>query len=432
MLVGCGIRWRVIKRIVIVRDDRSAHSKTFLTMLDLIHGFMMKKKNESDKIHGTSKPAVIFVATTPFAVNAFLANHIAVLARYYKIILCTNLNAYQLSPLLLTQVEVYQINFSRKISPYQDLKSMLQLLIVIRKIKPMVIHSITPKAGLLAMITGLLMCVPNRWHTYTGQIWVTKRGLSRRLLMTFDKLIILMASRVFVDSASQRRLLCDERIARNDQIGMLGFGSIAGVDLNRFQPNNVGRDRLRKKLGTPVNAYVFLFVGRLTRDKGVFDLIYAFQMASTSAPNIELWVVGPDEDGLLKILKESARGCAAQIHWLGATETPEYFMASADALLLPSYREGFGSVIIEGAACGIPAIAYRIDGVIDAVEHEFSGILVDDRDPKAFADAMKSLALNRELSKTLGKQAKERASRDFSGDMVTKIWLEFYQSHLGI
>jgi len=393
---------------------------------------IMKRRSDSGKIECSGMPVVMFVTTTPFAANAFLANHIVALAKHYKIILCTNLNAYELSPLLLTQADVFQIHFSRKVSLYQDLKSILQLFMVICQNKPTVIHSITPKAGLLAMFTGLVMRVPNRWHTFTGQVWATQKGLSRRLLMKLDKLIVLMASRVFVDSASQGRLLCDLGIVRDDQIGMLGFGSIAGVDLSRFHPDSITRDRLRKKMGTPVNAYVFLFVGRLTRDKGLFDLVDAFRMISISVPNIELWVVGPDEDGLLKILKESARGCAAQIRWLGSTATPEYFMVSADVLLLPSHREGFGSVIIEGAACGIPTIAYRIDGVIDAVENESSGILVDVHKSEAFADAMKSLALNRELSVILGNRAKERARLYFSSDVVTKAWLEFYQSHLGI
>jgi glycosyltransferase involved in cell wall biosynthesis len=395
-------------------------------------GLVMKKKSDSGKIEGSGMPVVMFVATTPFAVNAFLANHIVALAKHYKIILCTNLNAYELSPLLLTQAEVFQINFSRKVSLYQDLKSILQLFMVVCQNKPTVIHSITPKAGLLAMFTGLVMRVPHRWHTFTGQVWATRKGLSRRLLMKLDKLIVLMASRVFVDSTSQGRLLCDEGIVRDDQIGMLGFGSIAGVDLSRFQPDNITRDRLRKKIGTPVNAYVFLFVGRLTRDKGIFDLIDAFRIISISESNIELWVVGPDEDELLKILKDSAQGCTAPIRWLGSTETPEYFMASADALLLPSHREGFGSVIIEAAACGIPTIAYRIDGVIDAVKHESTGILVDAHEVEAFAEAMKSLKLNSSLSVSLGNRAKERARLDFSSDVVTRAWLKFYQSHLGI
>jgi glycosyltransferase involved in cell wall biosynthesis len=211
---------------------------------------------------------------------------------------------------------------------------------------------------------------------------------------------------------------------------MLGSGSIAGVDLKRFCPDAVNRERLRKQIGAGANACVFLFVGRLAKDKGVFDLLLAFRELATVTRDIELWIVGPDEEGLLQALQESALGCDAPIRWLGATPTPEHFMAAADVFLLPSYREGFGSALIEGAACGIPAIAYRIDGVIDAVADGSSGLLVEVGQPTAFASAMKQLALDRELRLRLGHQARERAVHDFSSERVTNAWLEFYRSQM--
>jgi glycosyltransferase involved in cell wall biosynthesis len=211
---------------------------------------------------------------------------------------------------------------------------------------------------------------------------------------------------------------------------MLGAGSIAGVDIKRFCANILNRERLRKEMGTDANACVFLFVGRLTKDKGVFDLTRTFLELSMTIRDVELWVVGPDEEGLLHSLQESVKGCGAPIRWLGPTPTPEQFMMAADVLLLPSYREGFGSVVIEGAACGIPAIAYRIDGVIDAVADGNSGILVEPGQTPAFLFAMRRLALDRELRSRLGHQAMVRAVRDFGSESVTNAWFEFYCSQL--
>lgn len=375
-------------------------------------------------------PVVMFVVTTPFAVNAFLANHIAVLSGHYRIVLCTNLDAYEMLPWLLNLVEVRQIPFARKISFGSDLKSLLQLMAAIRQIRPSVIHSITPKAGLLAMIAGFLARVPHRWHTFTGQVWATHKGLARRLLKGIDRLIALTASRVFADSGSQCRFLLSEGVVRDGQIGVTGPGSITGVSLERFHPDAAQSKRLREQMGTEAHACVFLFVGRLTKDKGVFDLVHAFKELASAERDMELWVVGPDEQGLLKGLQELSDGCEAPIRWLGATLTPEHFMAAADVLLLPSYREGFGSVIIEAAACGIPAIAYRVDGVIDAVVEGESGLLVEVGQATAFASAMKVMAKNRELRLRLGHQAQERAVREFSSDKVTGAWLEFYRSQL--
>jgi glycosyltransferase involved in cell wall biosynthesis len=388
-------------------------------------------RTESDKVKKSGElPTIMFVVTTPFAVNAFLANHITALSEDYRIILCTNLEAYKLLPSLKNRVEVSHIPFARKISLGTDLKSLLKLTALVRQVRPAVIHSITPKAGLLAMLAGLIAGAPNRWHTFTGQVWSTRQGFPRNALKVLDRLIVLIASKVFADSASQCRLLHDEGVVRDGQIGMLGSGSIAGVDLKRFCPDAVNRERLRKQIGAGANACVFLFVGRLAKDKGVFDLLLAFRELATVTRDIELWIVGPDEEGLLQALQESALGCDAPIRWLGATPTPEHFMAAADVFLLPSYREGFGSALIEGAACGIPAIAYRIDGVIDAVADGSSGLLVEVGQPTAFASAMKQLALDRELRLRLGHQARERAVHDFSSERVTNAWLEFYRSQM--
>lgn len=373
---------------------------------------------------------VVFVATTPFAVNAFLANHITALSKHYRVILCTNLDLYELSPALFQHADVYNIPFARKISIGIDLKTLFQLAAVIRKVDPAVIHSITPKAGLLAMLAGVFAGVPNRWHTFTGQLWANRKGLARRLLWVLDRFIALLASRVFADSASQCRLLSDEGVVRPGEICVLGFGSIAGVDLKRFHPDIACRKQLRLQIGTNDDTCVFLFVGRLTKDKGVFDMIQAFRRLALTSQSTELWVVGPDEDNLLSSLREASADCRAPIRWFGATPTPEHFMVAADVLLLPSYREGFGSVIIECAACGVPSIAYRIDGVIDAVEEGESGLLVEVGERMAFASAMQRLLFDKALRLRLGRQAQERVIRDFGCEMITKAWLDFYRSQL--
>jgi glycosyltransferase involved in cell wall biosynthesis len=376
------------------------------------------------------KHKVCFVLTTPFAVNAFLRTHLLALSETYEVTLCVNTSAYPLVEDVTLAVHVCHIDIARKITPWQDLCALFQLIRCFRGIRPTVVHSMTPKAGLLAMSAAWLVGVPWRFHTFTGQVWANKTGLARSLLQGIDRLIAVCASQVFADSASQCRLLRDEGVVRDGQISMLGSGSIAGVDIKRFCSDATIRERFRQQIGTDANTCVFLFVGRVTIDKGVFDLIQAFRELASAMCNIELWVVGPDEEGLLKALQKSAEGYGAPFRWLGATLTPEHFMAAADVLVLPSYREGFGSVLIEGAACGIPSVAYCIDGVIDAVVDESTGLLVELGKISAFASSMKQLALDGELRSRLGTQARERAIRDFSSDKVTSAWLEFYSSQL--
>ena len=375
--------------------------------------------------------SILFVATTPFAVNAFLASHLVTLSEDYRVFLCVNLEAYELMPLVFQLVEVKHIPFVRKTAPCSDLKHVLQLLILILKVKPVAIHSITPKAGLLAMMAGFVAGVPNRWHTFTGQVWATRKGLARYLLRIVDRLVVRLASQVFADSASQCRMLCAEGIVRDGHITTLGVGSIAGVDLARFRPDSNIRELVRREIGTKATACVFLFVGRLARDKGIFDLVEAFQRMACVEPVAELWVVGPDEEALLSALRERATACAAPIRWLGATSVPERYMAAADVLVLPSYREGFGSVIIEGAACGIPAVAYRIDGVADAVVDGKSGLLVELGQLSALVETLQTLARDSEMRLSLGKFAQERVEQEFSSRLITEAWRDYYRRQLG-
>jgi len=371
------------------------------------------------------------VATTPFAVNPFLTPHMVDLSKKYTVVLCVNMNAYELLPWITKTVKVVHIPFVRKMAPLTDFRNLIQLIWLVWRVKPSVIHSITPKAGLLSMMAGFINRIPNRWHTFTGQVWVTKRGLGRVLLKAFDKIIVMLSSMVFADSHSQCRYLVKEGLVRSNDISVLGEGSIAGVDLKRFQVNLHIRKKIREYLGVRGDACVFLFLGRLSLDKGVYDLVQAFLHLAESVGPIELWMVGPDEDGLLTDLQKKSSGCGFQIRWLGKTLEPEKYMASADVLVLPSYREGFGSVIIEAAACGNPAIAYRIDGVIDAIVDGVTGVLVEVGSVHALSNAMETLSRDVKLRTRLGRQARERAEKHFCSQTITAAWMKHYGEYLG-
>jgi glycosyltransferase involved in cell wall biosynthesis len=205
---------------------------------------------------------------------------------------------------------------------------------------------------------------------------------------------------------------------------------VAGVDLARFHPDASARAALRGELGISNEKLVFLFVGRLVRDKGVFDLIDAFALVSAEQPQWELWMVGPDEDNIQSDLEVRGARSGARIRWFDSTPSPERFMAAADTFVLPSYREGFGSVIIEAAACGIPCIAYRIDGVIDAIVENSTGLFVNKGDIQSLSNSMKRIGSEHDLRFALGEAARVRAAKDFSSSAVSDAWQKFYSSVL--
>lgn len=371
--------------------------------------------------------SICFVATTPFVVNAFLLTHLKALADFCSVTLCVNCSVYPLSDQIDPRIRVVDVKIMREVSPFMDLRAFLFLLSLFRREKFSAVHSITPKAGLLAMLAARFAGIRFRHHTFTGQVWANRSGIVRHMLKTFDRLIAQLASKVFTDSPSQCRFLEKERVVESGGISVLGPGSISGVDVDRFRPDTESRHPVRAEFGVAEDCCVFLFVGRLTKDKGIHDLVQAFAKVAAANPRVELWLVGPDEEGLMEQLGRRKQDDSGLVRWLGPTLQPERYMASADVLVLPSYREGFGSVIIEAAACAIPTVAYRIDGVIDAVVESRTGVLVEVGDIEALAAAMLDVSQDWDGRQRLGREARDRVSKEFSSAIVTAEWVALYK-----
>jgi len=338
-----------------------------------------------------------------------------------------NVGLYQVSPKLIDEaISIIDIPLQRKIAPISDLRALAALYKIFHSKQFDAIHSLTPKAGLLAMVAAFLSGTPNRFHTFTGQIWVHYRGMSRIIFKKIDWIIVKIATKVFSDSPSQMEFLIKQGICSADEISVLGPGSISGVDLLRFKANPGKRSSFRKKLGADNSTCVFLFLGRLCKDKGLFDLLYAYSMLHLKEKNIALWIVGPDEEqieskvGKLEVLTNNG------VMWLGSTLSPESYMAAADILILPSYREGFGLVIIEAAACCLTTVAYRIDGVSDAIIEDETGLLCTLGDIEELESAMTNLIKNQVYRSELGKRAHSYVANKFSSAIVTSAWIEFY------
>lgn len=372
------------------------------------------------------KSSICFVATTPFAVNAFLSTHLLALVQEYDIILCVNTTAYPLDAAIGRAIKVRHVDIERKISPYLDLLTLFQLMYCFLDVRPSAVHSMTPKAGLLAMLSALLVGVPWRIHSFTGQVWSNKTGAARLLMKTIDHLIALCANKVFADSESQCRFLEENNVVKRGSVHVLGNGSVAGVNVSRFNPNPSARIEFRREIGISNEDLVFIFVGRLVRDKGVYDLVDAISLVNSYHPQWQLWMVGPDEDGIRAELEKRSLELGARVCWFGPTPTPECYLRAADIFVLPSFREGFGSVIIEAAACGVPSIAYRTEGVVDAIIDLQTGLLVEKGNVQALASAMQRLGIDQCLRLQLGEASRFRANHLFSSINVTDSWQIFY------
>lgn len=374
---------------------------------------------------------ICFVVTSPFAVNGFLIGHFSELRKHFHITLCVNLKQYELAPKLKDlNLNIIDIPLERKISLCKDFWALWSLYLIFRSNHFESVHSITPKAGLLSGFAALVAGIPHRIHTFTGQVWVTKTGMYSIFLKYIDYLISRFANIVFADSDSQVKFLIKKSVIESNKISVLGSGSISGVDISRFRPNKVARENYRSQLSANEDSCIFLFVGRICRDKGIHDLLSAFNELCPDNPTALLWIVGPDEEGVTEQLCRNYSDIASRVKWLGPSFTPEHYMAAADVLVLPSYREGFGSVIIEAAASGIPAISYRVDGVVDAVLDGITGQLVNPGDVNELSKKMQTMLVDCKMRLALGLAAKKRVILSYSSDNVTLQWVNFYKNLL--
>lgn len=377
-----------------------------------------------------SRKRICIVSTVPVVLHVFMRAHILKLSKAFDVTLVTSGPVDGVDKLLSKNVSFVRLDIERKISIGKDLCALYLLSRHLKAFQYDCVFSLMPKSGLIGMLSGLIARIPVRLHIFTGQVWATKSGLFRLLLTMLDTLMAMCATHLLADSHSQKSFLEGNRIAPLGKIKVLGNGSISGVDTAKFSENYPVRQALRSALGIEESDVVFLFLGRAARAKGVLDLASAFRKLSEQYSNVYLLIVGPDDDGVDIELNAILKGHDSRYHRKGFSETPEEWMATADIFCLPSYREGFGTAVVEAASVGLPSIASRIYGLTDAVEEEVTGIFHSPGNRDEIFSCMKRLLEDTDFRRRLSLQARQRVEDLFSQDYVTSEMVCFLKSIL--
>lgn len=323
---------------------------------------------------------------------------------------------------------------AREISPFSDIISLVKLIKLFRAEKFDIVHSNTPKAGFLCAIAAKLAGIPIRLHTFTGQTWITMHGIKKLVIRFCDKLIGLLNTHCYADSPSQRDFLVEDKVINQSKISVLGIGSLAGVDTTRFNQANFSEfDKKRTRDLVKINddQLVLLFIGRITKDKGIFELIESFGNLLKNKSDIVLLIVGPFEQGIEQEIRIYAQQHGGdKIIFSGFCSEPENFLAIADILCLPSYREGFGAVVIEAAAMEVPTVGTRIYGLTDAIVDGSTGLLVYPKNVEQLTAALRRLILDSQLRFEMGQNAKTRAINEFSSEKFGALVVSEYEKLL--
>lgn len=400
-----------------------------------------KNRTQAKPSAGTEPAAlegirVARISTVPFFVLSQLKHQIESIGASGAQVVVVTSGGQEFSSLqAITGVTCKMVEIPRSISPWRDCLALWQLFRFFRRSQIDIAHSTTPKAGLLTAVAAFLARVPVRLHTFTGQPWVNMKGVMRRFARWSDSLIARLNTRCYTDSASQRQFLIEQGVIPPERLFVIGAGSLAGVDIERFNPARFSeQERLALKLraGIPQDAPVLLFVGRITADKGVRELLDAFREIKTAGSTAHLIFVGHFDSeigGGAGISRHDIEGIR-DVYIAGFTECPEMYMAIADILCLPSYREGFGTVVIEAAAMGVPTVGSDIYGLSDAVIHGETGMLVPPRDTTALANALSDMLTDAERRKKMGQAARQRAEALFDARQVNAKLIAEYRDLL--
>lgn len=323
-------------------------------------------------------------------------------------------------------VKTIEVSMERRISMFRDLKSLMRMISVFRKEKPFIVHSMTPKAGMLCMLAAWITRVPRRVHTFTGLVWPTSKGLKRRILMATDWLTCTCATHVIPEGRGVMNDL--QSYITNKPMKVLGYGNVRGVDMEKFSRRQEVEE-MAKGIKTE-GIFTFIFVGRIVGDKGINELVSAFAELHKKYEKTRLLLIGNFEQHLDPLQAETLNVIDkhTSIESLGPKYGDELlaYYAASDCFVFPSYREGFPNTVMEAGAMGLPSIVTDINGSREIIIDGKNGVIIPSKDVEALYHAMEEMITNTDKTKEYAVNAREMIASRFERSFVCQCLYDFY------
>ncbi len=333
------------------------------------------------------------------------------------------------------EVAVANIEMTRTISPIQDIQSLWNFYKLCKRERPTIVHSHTPKAGIVGMLGAKLAGVPIRLHTVAGLPLMEATGLKRRLLDFVEKLTYSCATKVYPNSKGLYDFILKNNFTVEEKLKVIANGSSNGIDTNYFSDQAITQEQiitLKTGLGIHENDFLFIFVGRLVGDKGINELITAFSNLKPETLNLKLLLVGPFESVLDPLHPETLNAITtnSNIISVGFRSDVRPYFAISDCLVFPSYREGFPNVVMQSGAMGLPSIVTDINGCNEIIEDGVNGLIIPPKNSKALQMAMIKLVEDKELYKNLKSNSRQMITSRYEQKLVWEALLMEYQTLL--
>ena len=379
-----------------------------------------------------SKIKIIRACTVPQSLG-FVKGMLPDLCKKYEVVLLASPGEQMDEITKEYGIKGIAVPMERHISVKKDIISLWRLIKVFRKEKPTMLHSMTPKAGLLCMISGWLTGVPVRVHTFTGLVWPTEKGLKRKILMATDWLTCACATHIIPEGEGVKSDLIAGKITRKP-LKVLGYGNVMGVDMARFSRRAEVMEIVKQKSLKSKDCFTFLTVGRIVRDKGINEMVTAFQKLQETHKNIKLILIGDYEDKLDPISEDSRKAIRDNegIEAVGRKSGDELlaYYAAADCYISASYREGFPNTVLEAGAMELPCIVTDINGSREIIKDGVNGMIVPPQDAESLYRAMKIMLTSIIDRGNMSARARKMIDERFEQGFVRKCLYDFYDKVL--
>lgn len=371
------------------------------------------------------KKKVLRIATVPISLNLLLQGQLRMLNEEYEMVAVSSPGKDLEEVGAREGVRTVGIRMERRISPIQDLKSLFALIKLIRKEKPWMVHTMTPKAGLLGMLAARICGVPVRLHLFTGLVFPTSTGLKRRLLMATDKLTCACATFINPEGEGVKRDLECFGITHKE-LHIVGNGNINGIDMTYFDRTEEvmkKAESIREK-----DCITFCFVGRIVGDKGMNELAEAFARLEKEFPSCRLLLVGDFEEKLDPVSPETKRMFLenSRVTFAGWQQDIRPYLAASDIFVFPSYREGFPNVVLQAGAMDLPSIVTDINGSSEIIRDGMNGVIIPPRDTEALWKAMRNMLTDEAARRKMAANARNLIGSRYDR---TFLWQELKKTY---
>lgn len=376
-------------------------------------------------------PKLIRITTVPISLHILLKGQLKFISQYYEVIAISSNGPLLERVSAEEQVKTYPVNLTREITPVKDLIALYRLYVYFKKEKPEIVHTHTPKAGLLGMIAAKWAGVPIRMHTVAGLPILTATGVKKKVLFLTEWITNKCATYIYPNSFKLAEIIVANKYCRPNKIRVIGNGSSNGINVDHYDRSVVPADRIAKlktELNITDNNLIFCFVGRIVSDKGINELVLSFVALQKKYDHIKLLLVGPFED-LDPLDKENSDEIHnnSDILYMGYQEDIRPYLCVSNVFVFPSYREGFPNVVMQAGAMSLPCIVTNINGCNEIIQGGVNGLIVPPQDQTALCDAMDKFVTDKQLAEKLSKQSRATIVERYSQQFVWNELLKEYK-----